>query len=65
MNDVSYSELPTCITSVKGREDFKGKIDYIFATKNFLPFSVEISTVENILPDEKNPSDHLPVRCCL
>jgi exonuclease III len=47
-------------------DEFKGCIDNIFFSKNsFIYNGSEIIPPTNIIPDENNPSDHIPVTCSL
>ncbi len=59
----AYGHNEPIYTNRSGASDFNGCIDYIFATKNFkLQQKLKLNqNHNNPLPDEKEPSDHLPI----
>jgi len=46
---------------IKGYE-FSGCLDYIFYSSNLECSNVIFSELKNIIPDEKEPSDHIPIQ---
>ena len=48
----------------RGTEEFKGTIDYIFLSKKINPYSIKkIEEPKGLLPNNEEPSDHVPLVC--
>lgn len=64
--DSQCGNNPTCQSQTKdSKEIFSARIDYIFYRNNLKPHVIELPCAlssDDILPNSKHPSDHLPIR---